>query len=133
MKHRKQAANQAGFTLLEAMVAITIMGAAVAAISGVLSTSMRNVGRAEEYERVALLARSQMNELMTLPWKDRTIWAGKWSEGYTWRAETASVPVPKEQESGYELMRLTLVATWQTSRGAKTLTLETARLQMRTQ
>ena len=58
--------RQRGFTVLEALVAVMILGSAVAAISGVLSTSLRNIGRAEEYERVTLLSRAQMNELLEI-------------------------------------------------------------------
>jgi len=122
-----------GFTLLEVLVAVMVMGTAFAAIAGVLGTSMRNVSRAEEYQRVALLARAQMNELMTLPWKDGEIWSGQWTSGYRWRAQATRVPPPvREAYYGqYELMRITLVGAWTTSRGEKTLTLETARVQAR--
>ena len=122
-----------GFTLLEVLVAVMVMGTAFAAIAGVLGTSMRNVGRAEDYQRVTLLARSQMNELMTLPWKDGTIWSGQWADGYRWRAQATRVPPPAQEAyyGQYELMRLTLVGTWKTSRGEKTFTLETARVQAR--
>jgi prepilin-type N-terminal cleavage/methylation domain-containing protein len=122
-----------GFTLLEVLVAVMVMGTAFAAIAGVLGTSMRNVSRAEDYQRITLLARSQMNELMTLPWKDGTTWSGQWTDGYRWRAQAARVP-PPEQEAyygRYELMRMTLIGTWKTSRGEKTYTLETARVQVR--
>jgi prepilin-type N-terminal cleavage/methylation domain-containing protein len=122
-----------GFTLLEVLVAVMVLGTAVAAISGVLGTSMRNVGRAEDYQRVTLLSRSQMNELMTLPWKDGQTWNGQWAEGYRWRAQASRVlpGSPAAQQAPYELMRMTLVGTWKTTRGEKTYTLETARVQQK--
>src|SRR5437660_11123587 len=96
--------RQGGFTLMEMLVAVLGRGTAVAAISGVITTSMRNVSRAEEYERVALLARSQMNELLTLPWKDGQIWNGVWAEGYRWKAIASVAPPEKGQEGmGFEL------------------------------
>jgi general secretion pathway protein I len=125
---------QRGFTLMEMLVAVMVLGTAVAAISGVIATSMRNVSRVEEYERVTLLARSQMNELMTLPWKDGQTWSGNWADGYHWTAIANVVPMQKGQEgAAYELMRMTLIGTWKTTRGQKTYTLETARAQQRPQ
>ena len=123
-----------GFTLLEVLVAVMVLGTAVAAISGVLGTSMRNVSRAEDYERVTLLARAQMNELMTLPWREGQVWNGAWAGGCTYRAYTSKMPAasPNEDALGFELMRMTLVGTWQTSRGPKTYTLEMARAQRKT-
>ncbi len=124
-----------GFTLLEVLVAMTVVGTAVAAISGVLGTSVRNVSRAEDYQRVTLLARAQMNELMTLPWKEGQVWKGQWADGYRWRAYTSRVPAANANEDAlaFELMRMTLVGTWQTTRGEKTYTLEMARAQRKLQ
>ncbi len=120
-----------GFTILEVLVAVVILGSAVAAISGVLSTSMRNIGRAEEYERVTLLARAQMNELLALPvWRDGTQWNGQWAGDYRWTAQANAIP-PADPQAGYLLVRMTLVGIWKTSRGEKTFTLETARIQTR--
>lgn len=127
--------NAHGFTLLETLVAVMILGTAIAAISGVLGTSLRNVGRAEDYERATLLSRSQMNELMTLPWKDGVNWSGQWDTTYRWHAKATRMPQTPEESrlTSFELMRLTLVATWTTSRGEKTFTLETARVQQKPQ
>jgi type II secretory pathway pseudopilin PulG len=127
MKHTR------GFTVLEALVAVVIMGSAVAAISGVLSTSLRNIGRAEDYERVTLLARAQMNELLALPpWKDGTTWSGQWAGDYHWTARAEVIlPARGADSAGYFLVRMTLVGVWKTTRGQKTYTLETARIQRR--
>ena len=121
--------RQRGFTVLEALVAVMILGSAVAAISGVLSTSLRNIGRAEDYERVTLLSRAQMNELLALPaWKDGTTWSGQWAGSYRWTARAEMVP-SRDPQAGYVLVRMTVVAVWKTTRGEKTYTLETARIQ----
>jgi len=123
--------RQRGFTLLEALVAVMILGSAVAATSGVLSTSLRNIGRAEDYQRVTLLARAQMNELMALPaWKDGTTWSGEWAGDYHWTARAELVPPAHGAENAvYVLVRMTLVGVWKTTRGSKSYTLETARVQ----
>ena len=56
-----------GFTLLEMLVATTIMGIAVAGLMGGLSSSTRNAARLRDYDRVVQLARLQMNNLLTDP------------------------------------------------------------------
>lgn len=130
-----------GFTLLETLVAVAILGTAVAASTGLLSTSLRNISRAEDYERAVLLARSQMNELLALPaWSDGQTWRGDWGGNYRWTARTERLRepgramVPETQElapGGREMMRLVLVGAWTTPRGEKTLELETVRLQLK--
>ena len=58
-----------GFTLLEILVATMIMGLAVAGMMTALSTSMRNAARLTDHDRMAMLARTRMDELLV----DRTI------------------------------------------------------------
>jgi len=141
--------------LLETLVAVAILGTAVAASMGVLSTSLRNVSRAEDYERAVLLARSQMNELLALPtWKNGQVWRGDWGRNYRWiaRVEKLRDPgAPLEQQppgvpaapafgavgseaaapGSREMMRVLLVASWTTPRGEKQIELETVRLQLK--
>lgn len=56
-----------GFTLLEVMVATTIMGVAVVTMLSALSTSVRNASRLADYDRAALLARARMDTLLADP------------------------------------------------------------------
>ena len=53
-----------GFTLLEMLVATTIMGVAVVGLLANLSTSMRTAARLTEYDRATVLAREKMEELL---------------------------------------------------------------------
>jgi general secretion pathway protein I len=59
--------RQRGFTLLEVLVATTIMGVAVVTIMSALSTSVRNATRLTDYDRVALVARARMDTLLADP------------------------------------------------------------------
>ena len=56
-----------GFTLLEMLVATTIMGIAVAGLMSGISSSTRNAARLRDYDRVVQLARLRMNSLLADP------------------------------------------------------------------
>ena len=56
-----------GFTLLEMIVATTIMGIAVAGLMSGISSSTRNAARLRDYDRVVQLARLRMNSLLSDP------------------------------------------------------------------
>jgi len=53
-----------GFTLLEVLVAATIMGIAIAALLSNLTASMTNEAKLTEVDRAVLLARRKMDELL---------------------------------------------------------------------
>lgn len=64
--------SERGFTLLEALVATTIMGVAVAGLLSGLSASVHNAARLTAYDRATVLAKSKMDELLanqTIPRK----------------------------------------------------------------
>lgn len=56
--------RERGFTLLEVLVASTLMAVAVVGLLGTLRTSLSNAARLTDYDRAALLARRQMDELL---------------------------------------------------------------------
>src|SRR3989454_12272792 len=59
--------SRRGFTLLEVLVATTIMGVAVVTLLSALSTSVRNATRLTDYDRAVLLARGKMDALLVDP------------------------------------------------------------------
>ena len=58
---------QAGFTLLEVVVAIAVVGAGFAAGLAAMSGSLRLMRSAGEYEQAMLLARAAMTEALAYP------------------------------------------------------------------
>ena len=59
--------NRRGFTLLEMLVASTIMAIAIVGLMSGLSGSARNAARLRDYDRVVQLARLKMNDLLADP------------------------------------------------------------------
>ena len=56
--------KQSGFTLLEVLVATTLMAIAVSGLLSALSSTMRNAARLTDYDRSAMMARRKMDELL---------------------------------------------------------------------
>ena len=60
-------ASGRGFTLLEVLVATTIMAVAIGTLLGALTTSVRNANRVTDSDRAATLAKQKLDELLAEP------------------------------------------------------------------
>ena len=78
-----RASSQAGFTLLEVLVASLIMGIAVAGMLNGMASASRNASRLAQYDHATLVARAKMNELLV----DRRATRGTQFQG-SWDAAT---------------------------------------------
>ena len=142
-KHRPLALRTRahGFTLLEILVATAIMGTAVAALFGLLSTSLGNASRLQAPSRALLLGQSRMNELLSagvdtgagtllaMPLDQKL--QGRWDDQYRWEAQATRWNSPPETLPGQPvLVRIALDVFWKTQPGKpeKKLSLETYQL-----
>lgn len=124
-----------GFTLLEVLVATLIMGLAVVGLLSAISTSMRNAARLTDYDRVAMVARSQMDALLTtrrLP--DLSILEGKYAPALMggteagWRARVSPFEMPPGRGPGTAILeRIELEVWWMAGEKRRTFTLDAFR------
>lgn len=113
--------HQRGFTLLEMLVATTILAVAIAGVLSALSTSMRNAARLTEYDRAAMLARRKMDELLVERRLPRfAVLEGQWEPVFTggrpmgWKARVAPWEMPPDAVPGTQtLERVELEIWWQ--------------------
>ncbi|MEO8596299.1 MAG: type II secretion system protein [Candidatus Solibacter sp.] len=121
-----------GFTLLEMLVAVTIMGIAVAGLMSGISSTTRNAARLRDYDRVVQLARLRMNSLLADPRVPVNVpQEGRFDPALTgelvcgWRAQLSVAeksPVPQAGE--YVLDRVQLEIWWMSGSQRKTFPLE---------
>jgi type II secretion system protein I len=104
----------AGFTLLEVLVATTILGLAVVGLLSNLSTSMRNAAHVSDADRVAQLARNKMEELMVdqnLPYQGAI--EGAFDNNISWTAQFGPFEGPPNYGPGAVILqRIALVVHW---------------------
>jgi general secretion pathway protein I len=114
--------HRRGFTLLEVLVATTIMGIAVVTLLSSISTSLRNASRLTDHERAATLARQKMNELLLdkeLP--KFTVIEGRFDPAVTgiqnagWSARLTPFDVHPGSHPGVEALNRLELAVWWTS------------------
>lgn len=118
-----------GFTLVETLIAFTILAVSMVVILQSFTTGLRSLETAESYARAAMMAQSKLVEFGTLETIKSGQFGGELDDGFTWRAavepyETgdAGTGVVGRALSAY---RIDLTVTW---RGGREVTLSTLRL-----
>jgi general secretion pathway protein I len=127
--------SKRGFTLLEMIVATTIMGIAVAGLMSGISSSTRNAARLRDYDRVVQLARLRMNSLLTDPrvplnMMQEGIFEPELSGGLDcgWRAQvTVAEKMPYPAPGDYVLDRVHVEIWWMSGGHRQTFPLESYR------
>ena len=127
--------QQRGFTLLEMIVATTIMGIAVVGLLSGLSGATRNAARLLDYDRAAQLARLRMNELLLdRGFPRNTPVSGPFDPSLTggieagWQARLENFEMPPHPAPGeMALDRIELQVWWTSGTGRRTFTLDAFR------
>jgi general secretion pathway protein I len=122
--------SQHGFTLLEILVATTIMGIAVVGLLSSLSTSMRSAARVTDADRAAQMARNKMEELMVdgnLPFQGNL--EGNFDPASGWTAQIGPFETPPQVQPGAVILqRIALVVWWKTGPNLRQFPLESYRI-----
>jgi len=118
-------------SLLEVLIAVSLLGISFVSIFSGLSAGLRATGRLDLFDRANEFATQELNELFldpSLRADDRR--SGVTPSGIGWEASTELVekrPLPGS-DSPAQLVRIVLQVSWRTPRGRQTLNLETLKL-----
>ena len=128
---RKPAPNSGtqGFTLMEVLVAVTILGVGFVALFGVLSGTLGTVTRIEDRETLVRTAQMKLNEicLALRQGREPAARSGEFGGKYRWRAEIEAAGGDEEEGArrAYRLARVRLQVTWPGSESENRYQLET--------
>jgi len=114
--------KQSGFTLLEVLIAFTMLAVIFATVMEIIAGSARNTRKASDNTMVALLAQSKLDELGLLEKLEEGSTNGDFDDYTSWSLEVVPFDVPYEGDvsqdfSVIELMEITLLVT--TNRGGR--------------
>ena len=123
--------REAGISLMEVLMAISLLGISFATIFSGLSAALRTTDRLERFDRGNEFATKKLSELLLDPSvADGQVRSGVSPSGILWRARTELVdkrPLAGSDKPA-QLVRITLQVAWRTRSGRQSLSLETLKL-----
>ena len=129
MRRLLTAESQQGFSLLEMLVAFSIMAFSLAMIYRVSGGTARSAGELEHYQQAALLAASVLNLRDTVP---PSGWNGRGdSAGFRWEVRSTPFPTPVSGPNVPSLHEVSVTVLWSEGTAVKRYDLLTLRPQAR--
>jgi len=123
--------NQAGISLLEVLMAISLLGISFATIFSGLSASLRTTDHLDRFDRANEFATHKLTELfLDSSLKADEVRSGALPSGIWWQARTELVdkrPLADPKRPA-QLVRIILEVSWPTRLGRQRMALETLKL-----
>ena len=125
--HDPRPTTQKGFTLLEVMVAITILGIGFVVIFQLFSIGLNSVERSLNYTKASIYAKEKLNEEFVIPEPQEGIKEGSSGKDneFSWNVTTSRYASAFSSEPPFNIYQLTVDVTWQEGLKQKNIHLET--------
>jgi len=121
--------REAGYTLLETLVAFAILASVIVALYAAGGLSLRLIGDGRHRQQAILLAQSKLDEVAArgdpLPREMSGTFAGS---DLSWVVEARDLPAKVAGISPYRLQGVRLIVSWPSGAGSRSVTLETRHL-----
>lgn len=128
---------EAGFTLLEVMVALAILALGIVTVLELFAGSLRLGTKASRYTQAAIYAQNEMDRLFAQPTLEEGEESGELPDGYAWRARVQEIH-PDETQTRFDsrqqnptdlfhLHTIEVEVSWQEGGAEHTFTLRSLR------
>ena len=114
-----------GFTLIEIMVALTVMGFAVVSLVQLFSSNLRMIGRSQDYMTALTQAESVMRGIVESDKIEEKSWKEETDQGYQVEASVSETQKERTENLPIKLLQIELVFSWEKAFRKKSMTFRT--------
>ncbi len=103
---------QRGFTLIEILIALTLLGISVAVLAQLISTNLRNISSSQNYVPAVVEAEARMSEIMASDFLEENKLNYKTDEGYVIDVLISEIMKDRFQNLPFKFMEISLTMRW---------------------
>lgn len=120
--------QESGFTLLEVLVALSILAMALVMIMQLFSADMRSITASEDYVAATIKAEALMREVLDDPELKEQVWNFQTEDGYAVDVAVKKDLEDRTEKLNVELLDVTLTVRWKKGIKDRSLSLHTMKL-----
>jgi len=117
--------KECGFTLLEVLVALTILSISVIFVIQLFAANLRSLSISEEYVHAVMKGKEKMSEVTLNPDLDVGAFSDVTGEGYSINGTISEVMGERTEELGMRLLKIDMTIEWKGRRVYKSISLST--------
>lgn len=120
--------REEGFTLLETLVALSILGIALVVVFQLFSANMHSLAASEDYVAAVTRAESLMREILDDDELEESAWSMQTEDGYLVDAAVERSDEARTESLDVQLLTVRLTVRWQKGPRQRSLTLTTMKM-----
>jgi prepilin-type N-terminal cleavage/methylation domain-containing protein len=120
---RKQRKHSLGFTLLEVLVALSLLGIALVVVMQLFSLDLKSIAHSEKMVEGALIAQSKMREVLSEEEVSERTWRGLTESGYPFEVTMLKSIPERTEELQVRLFDIIVTVYWNQGTKTKSFTL----------
>jgi general secretion pathway protein I len=117
-----------GFTLLEVLVALAVLGIALVAVFQLFSSNLRGLVASGDYANAVIKAESKMREILDEDTLEEKTWSETTQDGYRIDASVTGAAAERTENLPVELLEINLAVHWTSGAKERTFTLKAMKL-----
>jgi general secretion pathway protein I len=124
----RQITSARGFTLIEIMVALTVMGFAVVSLVQLFSSNLRMIRTSQDYMTVLTRAESVMREIVESDKIEEKSWRDSTDQGYQIEVTVSETAKERTENLPIKLLQIEMVFSWEKALRKKSMTFRTLKI-----
>ena len=120
--------SERGFTLIEILASLTLIGLAVVYLVQLFSANLRTIGTSQDYMEALTRAEAVMREITERDKIEEASWQEETDQGYRVAVSVSEAEKERTEDLPVKLLYIEMTFSWETASRKKSLTLKSLKV-----